>query len=147
MTNLTRRPTLRHAVALAAVGALAACGGSGDDATVSPTGSASPSNSASSASTPSSPSSSSSAGRTVTITVAGTKVSPAPRTVDLAVGEKLTLVITSDHADELHIHGFEIEKELAPGKAVSVDLVGDQRGVFEVETHESELRLLKIAVQ
>jgi heme/copper-type cytochrome/quinol oxidase subunit 2 len=63
------------------------------------------------------------------------------------VGEKLTLTVTSDHDDVLHIHGFDIEKNLKAGQPTSVQLTGDAPGVYEVETHEPELRLLKIAVQ
>jgi hypothetical protein len=74
-------------------------------------------------------------------------VSPAPSTVDLGVGESLTLTVTSDHADELHIHGFEVEKELVAGQPMSVTVTGGQPGVYEVETHHPELRLLKIAVK
>jgi heme/copper-type cytochrome/quinol oxidase subunit 2 len=79
--------------------------------------------------------------------VTGTKVTPAPSTVDLPVGESLTLTVTSDHADELHIHGFEVEKELAAGTPLSVTVTGKQPGVYEVETHHPELRLMKIAVK
>ena len=81
------------------------------------------------------------------VTVTGNKVSPAPATVDLGVGEKLTLTVTSDHADQLHIHGFEIEEDLVAGKPLSVTVTGDEPGVYEVETHQPELRLLKIAVK
>jgi plastocyanin len=79
--------------------------------------------------------------------VTGTTVKPAPSTVDLAVGESLTLTVTSDHDDELHVHGFEVEKELSAGEPLSVTLTGKAPGVYEVETHHPELRLLKIAVR
>ncbi len=77
----------------------------------------------------------------------GRTVTPAPATVPLRVGESLTLVVTADHDDELHLHGFDIEKKLVAGRPLSVTVVGKDPGVFEVETHEPELRLLKIAVQ
>jgi hypothetical protein len=67
--------------------------------------------------------------------------------VDLGVGEELTLTVTSDHDDELHIHGFEVEKELVAGTPTTVTVTGDQPGVYEVETHHPELRLMKIAVR
>jgi hypothetical protein len=66
--------------------------------------------------------------------------------VSLGVGDQLTLVVTSDHDDTLHIHGFDIEEALVAGKATSVTVTGKQPGVYEVETHHPELRLLKIAV-
>jgi hypothetical protein len=74
-------------------------------------------------------------------------VSPAPTTVDLAVGEELTLVVTSDHDDELHLHGFDVEEELRAGVPTTVTVTGKDPGVYEVETHEPALRLLKIAVR
>jgi hypothetical protein len=67
--------------------------------------------------------------------------------VQLAIGEVLTLTVTSDHDDELHVHGFDVEKELKAGTPTSVTVTGKQPGVYEVETHHPELRLLKIAVQ
>jgi plastocyanin len=83
----------------------------------------------------------------VSVTVTGKQVTPAPSTINLAVGETLTLTVTSDHADELHIHGFEIEKTLEAGKPLSVTVTGSQPGLYDVETHHPELRLLQIAVR
>jgi len=57
----------------------------------------------------------SAAGRTITVTVTGTRVVPDPGTVQLKVGETLTLVVTSDHDDELHAHGFEVELPIRLG--------------------------------
>jgi hypothetical protein len=79
--------------------------------------------------------------------VKGTRISPAPATVDLPVGETLTLTVASDHDDTLHVHGFDVEEELPAGTPVSVELTGKAPGVYEVETHHPELRLLKIAVK
>lgn len=72
---------------------------------------------------------------------------PAPATVDLAVGEQLTLVVTSDHDDELHLHGFDVEDKLKAGVPTTVTVTGKDPGIYEVETHEPPLRLLKIAVR
>src|SRR4051794_11889007 len=40
------------------------------------------------------------------VTITGTTVTPAPAQVDLPIGGALELVVTSDHDDELHAHGF-----------------------------------------
>lgn len=150
---MTWPTTLRYAGCVVLVAGLAACGSGA--ASTSETSSSSASSSASTASSSApSPSGSSSASsssspaqRTVTVTVTGSRVTPAPRTVELAVGETMTLTVTSDHADQLHVHGFDIEKELPAGTPVSVELTGESPGVYEVETHHPELRLLKIAVR
>ena len=87
------------------------------------------------------------AGRSITITIKGKKVTPAPSTVDLKKGETLTLVVTSDRDDEIHAHGFEVEGELKAGVPSTITITGTQAGLFEVETHEPPLRLLMIAVR
>ena len=86
-------------------------------------------------------------GRTLTVTVSGKKVTPPPSTVEIRVGEKLTLTVTDDHDNVLHIHGFDIEEDLVAGRPLTVTLTGKQPGTYEVETHHPELRLLKIAVR
>ena len=47
----------------------------------------------------------------------------------------------------MHVHGYEIEKELPAGQQVTVDFTADQTGVFEIETHESELQLAQLEVR
>ncbi|KQZ89069.1 hypothetical protein ASD62_06880 [Phycicoccus sp. Root563] len=83
----------------------------------------------------------------LSVTVTGKKVSPSPGVVELRVGQVLRLTVTSDHADELHAHGFEKEAELVAGTATTLDLVTDQPGTYEVETHHPALRLLKVQVR
>jgi hypothetical protein len=85
--------------------------------------------------------------RTLQITVTGKKVTPAPARVDLASGTRLRLVITVDHDDEVHVHGFEVEREVTAGKPVTIDLTGGEPGLYEVETHDPELRLLQVLVR
>ena len=148
---MTPRTTIPYAAGLALTLALGACGGE-DAAAPGTSTSSSPASSSSSVSPSSSPSSSSSSspaaqGRGLNITITGKKVTPAPGTVDLAVGEKLTLVVTSDHDDQLHVHGFDVEEELRAGVPTTVTVTGKDPGVYEVETHEPALRLLKIAVR
>lgn len=56
-------------------------------------------------------------------------------------------MVTSDHDDELHLHGFDVEDMLKAGVPTTVTVTGKDPGVYEVETHEPPLRLLKIAVR
>ena len=123
---------------IALTGLLGACGGSSEPpaAQGSSTGASSPAASSSSA-----------AGRTLRVTITGRTVTPAPSQVQVKPGETLTLVVTSDHDDELHAHGFQVEKELKAGVPTTVVLKTDLPGVYEVETHHPPLRLLSVAVQ
>jgi hypothetical protein len=154
--------TLSRAASYAAGAALAlavtACGGDTATPGLSPAASSSettPAASSSATTTPAVPKSPTTpppakdtpAGRVIDVTITGRKVTPAPTTVDLTVGEKLTLVVTSDHDDELHAHGFDVESTLKAGTPTTVTLTGTEPGLFEVETHEPALRLMMVAVR
>ncbi|MER5763088.1 hypothetical protein [Streptomyces sp. NPDC002082] len=85
--------------------------------------------------------------RTVTITVRDGKVSPAPGRVELTRGERVALRVTSDRADTLHVHGFDKELALPAGQEATLILTADRTGLFEVETHESDLVLTQLLVR
>ena len=98
----------------------------------------------------SSPKASSSAGEKpteVVVSVKDGKVSPKAHRVKVAEGSQVQLLVSSDVDDEVHVHGYEIEKEVAAGQSVTIDFTANQTGVFEVETHESNLLLLQLQVQ
>ncbi|MFJ3902751.1 hypothetical protein [Streptomyces sp. NPDC090025] len=86
-------------------------------------------------------------GRTLTITVTGDSVQPPPSRVELKKGEQLTLRVTSDRADTLHVHGYDRELPLAAGRPATLTLTVDRTGLFEVETHESGLVLTQLVVR
>ncbi|MFF3774904.1 hypothetical protein [Streptomyces sp. NPDC002232] len=120
------------------------------------TGSSAPSSSAPPSSTPSASAPSASApsspwttdpGRTVTLTLTGTTVEPPPSRIELKKGERLTLRVTSDRADTLHVHGYDRELPLSPGVPATLTLTADRTGLFEVETHESGLVLTQLVVR
>lgn len=85
--------------------------------------------------------------RRLAVTITGTTVTPAPALVDLPVGSTLELVVTSDHDDELHAHGFDVEASLRAGVPTTLRLTGKEAGSYEVETHEPALTLLTVAVR
>ncbi len=58
----------------------------------------------------------------------------------------MTLVVTSDHDDEVHAHGFELELPMKANVPVTMMLKGGAPGVYEVEMHHPALTLMKIAV-
>lgn len=91
----------------------------------------------------------SSTGKVVTVTVAvrDGKVVPAPHRVDVPLGSQIKLQVTSDVDDEVHVHGFDVEQPLDAGRTTTIELTADQPGLYEVETHESELQLLQLEVR
>ena len=86
-------------------------------------------------------------GRTLAVTVTGKQVTPAPARSTSRSAQTLTLTVTSDHDDQLHAHGFEVEQDVKAGVPTTVALKGNEPGVYEVEMHHPELKLLSVAVR
>ena len=80
------------------------------------------------------------------LAVRGGAVSPARRNVDVPLGATVRLLVTRDVADEVHVHGYDVAATVPAGGTASLELVADQSGTFEVETHETELLLAKLVV-
>ncbi|MGL4173765.1 MAG: hypothetical protein ACRCTR_06800 [Actinomycetota bacterium] len=85
--------------------------------------------------------------RTIDITIQGRTVNPPPDRITIKARETIRLTVTADRNDELHIHGFEIERKLRANQPTSVELQGDTPGLYEVETHDPVLRLAQILVR
>jgi hypothetical protein len=83
---------------------------------------------------------------TVDVTVANGKVNPSGATIKVKAGQTVLVKAVSDADDELHIHGYDKELELTPGKPVSVKFTANMKGTFEVETHKSGKLVAKLVV-
>ncbi|UQX04897.1 cupredoxin domain-containing protein [Streptomyces sp. RerS4] len=87
------------------------------------------------------------ADRTVTIAVRDGKVTPAPTRTEVKRGARIALRVTSDRADTLHVHGYDKELALPAGQEATLLLTADRVGLFEVETHDSDLVLTQLLVR
>ena len=123
----------------------AGCAAGTDSGSTTPSGAAP----TSSGSTSSQTSASAAATKVVEVTasVRDGKVTPKPRRVQVPMGSTVRLQITSDVDDEVHVHGFDVEEPLAAGRPTTIELQAGQPGLFEVETHETELELLQLEVR
>jgi hypothetical protein len=61
-------------------------------------------------------------------------------------GDEVTIVITSDKADELHLHGYDRHAHLQPNAPARVMLKADRTGRFPIELHKSHIELGTIEV-
>jgi hypothetical protein len=150
-------PTARSVlVSFAALAVLSACG---DDpapadtpapqpSTATATATDAPSPTAGATSAPASPVASPAAfDKEVVVTIANKKVTPPTSRVEATRGGLLRITVTSDVPDELHVHGYDKSLRLTPGTPASLDLRLDRTGLFEVETHETDLVLFQLVVR
>jgi hypothetical protein len=99
-----------------------------------------------SGSSSSSGTSSAAAEQRIEVTFANGKAGGDTGRVKVAVGTSVALVVTSDVADQVHVHGYDIEKELSPGTPVTLTFDATIAGVFEVELHHANTVLLRLQV-
>ena len=101
---------------------------------------------ASAAPAPSAVASPSPAVRAVDASYAGGKVTGTSGREDVAVGERVVLRIASDVAEQVHVHGYDLQQAVPAGGTVDIPLHATIPGVFEVELHESGKVLFQLRV-
>lgn len=159
---MTVRPTRPALVRLCLVpalsaGLLAGCAAGQEEDAAAPDAGAAPAPAASGTSTAPSPTSPASASPSASVAP-----SPSVRTVEVAytdgevtgtsgreevpLGERVVLRITSDVAEEVHVHGYDIEQAVPVGGTVDIPVDADIPGVFEVELHDSGRLLFQLRV-
>jgi FtsP/CotA-like multicopper oxidase with cupredoxin domain len=72
------------------------------------------------------------------ISVKGGVIAGDVKSIEVAKGDTVRIVVSSDVADEIHLHGYDIEKEAAPGKPARFKFKADVEGAFELESHVAE---------
>ncbi len=60
---------------------------------------------------------------------------------------RVTLRVSSDKPMELHRHGYDVEREIEPGREAKLRFKADLTGRFEIEDHESEKELGTLQVR
>jgi Cupredoxin-like domain len=64
-----------------------------------------------------------------------------PAEISVNEGDSVTLRVSSDKPMELHAHGYDVEREVEPGRKAELRFEADLTGRFEIEDHESEKEL------
>jgi FtsP/CotA-like multicopper oxidase with cupredoxin domain len=72
------------------------------------------------------------------ISVKGGVIAGDVKSIEVAKGDTVRIVVSSDVEDEIHLHGYDIEKEAAPGKPARFKFKADVEGAFELESHVAE---------
>ena len=69
------------------------------------------------------------------------------RSIRASKGDQVRFSVRSDTADHVHVHGYDIFKDVAPGTTVRFGFRADIEGVFEVELEERAEQIIRLTVE
>lgn len=85
--------------------------------------------------------------RVTRIVVAGGQLQGGLKRIRVNSGDGVRLLVTSDVADTVHVHGYDIQKDVGPGKNARFDFKATIEGSFEIELEERGLEIASLAVR
>ena len=72
------------------------------------------------------------------IRIQGGQVVGGSKTIEVEQGEPVRIVVAADASDEIHLHGYDITRNAAPGAPARFNFKANLEGVFEIESHTAE---------
>jgi hypothetical protein len=82
----------------------------------------------------------------VTVVVRGAKPVGGVKDVGFKKGGTVDLTVTSDTADEVHFHGYDVHKDVAKGGSVHFKFPANIEGRFIVELEQHKQTLANVTV-
>lgn len=68
------------------------------------------------------------------------------KTITVTSGDTVRLRVTSNVADVIHVHGYDLEKPVPAGGSVTFTFKATSEGVFDVEAHSTDTKIAKLEV-
>jgi pullulanase/glycogen debranching enzyme len=62
-------------------------------------------------------------------------------------GDQVRFQVRSPKADEVHVHGYNIERELEPGKTTTIAFKATINGIFDIEVHSTDQQIAQLTVE
>jgi len=72
------------------------------------------------------------------IEIRGGEVVGGPAEIKAKNGDTVVIVVSADAPDDIHLHGYDIEKKAAPGQPARFRFKANLEGEFEIESHVAE---------
>ena len=72
------------------------------------------------------------------IDVRGGEVPGGPAEFRVKHGDRVAISVGSDAPDDIHLHGYDIEKKVEPGQRAEFRFTANLEGEFEIESHVAE---------
>jgi hypothetical protein len=83
-----------------------------------------------------------------TIEIQGGKPVGGVKTITAKKGERVLIDVTSsDTSGEIHLHGYDIKRNLRAGGRVTFSFTANAEGIFEMEIESSATQIAKLVVR
>jgi hypothetical protein len=82
-----------------------------------------------------------------TIRISGGEPVGGVRKLTFREGGTIRFRVTDEADDEVHLHGYDVEKPVGPGKAASFSVPATITGRFEVELHGNATPIAEVTVE
>jgi hypothetical protein len=69
------------------------------------------------------------------------------RTITVERGDQVRFRVRSSTPEELHVHGYDLVREVPAGRTVRVSFKADIEGIFEIELHRSGAVVARLRVE
>ena len=80
------------------------------------------------------------------ISVRGGKPAGGIKKLDYNKGDQVKFIVTSDTADEIHVHGYDLMKDVPAGGSVRFSFPASIEGVFEIELEGRKQQIAQLKV-
>jgi hypothetical protein len=84
---------------------------------------------------------------TITVLVKGGKPVGGIQRATVKKGQTVAIVVHSDVADEVHVHGYDLHKDVTAGGTVRIAFPATITGVFEAELESRKLQIVEFTVE
>ena len=85
--------------------------------------------------------------QTYTVTVRNAKPVGGIEKIKVTKGDQVRLVVRSDTADEIHVHGYDFMKDVAAGGSVRFNFKATIDGSFEIELENRKQQIAELTVE
>ena len=83
----------------------------------------------------------------ITYTITGGRPEGGIARDSVARGRIVVIRVTSDVADEVHLHGYDLSADVAPGAPATIRFTADAPGRFEIELENTGVQIAELEVR
>ncbi|MFL5833950.1 MAG: hypothetical protein ACJ76B_08210 [Solirubrobacterales bacterium] len=66
--------------------------------------------------------------------------------LEFSAGEEIRFRVSSDKAEEIHVHGYDIAKDVPAGGTVEFDFPAELEGIYEAELEELGVQIVELRI-